>query len=55
MVTVKQEDLSSMLEKNLKEQLRNANNRSNTNKVAAQALKTFDKVYKSKQNIEKSA
>lgn len=54
MVTAKQEDLSSMLEKNLKEQLRKAKNRSNTNKVAAQALKTFDKVYKCKQNTENS-
>ena len=48
----KQEDLSSMLEERLEMQLKKT--KKHNSKVVTEALKTFDKVYKSKQKTEKS-
>lgn len=42
-------DLSTVLEKSLEKQLEEAKHKGNRNPVATQALKTFDKVYKTQQ------
>ena len=47
MTAKKEDDLSSMLEKSLEEQLKEIKSHGDRNSIASQALKTFNKVYKS--------